>query len=507
MTREIRHASNEQAEVTGARVLERFAPVFQALAENKKSSMTIDPLNIPASIPFKEIVLGERGRSEHRNIEELAQSIHDKGLIQPIVISIDGTLLAGGRRYTALALLGTETLYHARTGVPGEPGFIVSDKSARLDRLIIELGENLDRDDMPWQDEMKMLVEAYMLAKRDANMRGEDVLMRDFGAMLGCGYQDLRAAVTIYDDYCANPDRYLGCPNVRRAVAILMDHNAKAIGAELASRSGAKPSNEDSTPLVKVQAEPKQQNEKPVVEICLRERFALTNGIELLESMSPDQLDHIICDPDYAIDVERLESNSQSAGTGVVQKSVTESLNDLRRIIASAAFVLPPTGVLVMWCDPERWDWLKMQAQSGGFRVQRWPIIWHKVGFCSNAAPNKNFPKDYEFAIVCYKPQATLAEVQTTSIIQCPVGDVVKKFGHPFAKPLAVWKRLFAAFCHPGQRVFDPCVGSGSSAVAGLQFGLDMMGAEITADHYSSLIVNLQTHYKSANPNADVRFI
>lgn len=468
--------------------------------------MTIDPLNIPSFIPFKEIIFGERGRTDHRNLEDLAQAIHDKGLIQPIVISIDGTLLAGGRRYCALEMLGTEFLYHACTATPGKPGFIVSDKTARLDRLIIEIGENLDRDDMPWQDEMKMLVEAYSIAKREANLRGEDVLMRDFGAMLGCGYNDLRAAVAVYDDYRANPDRYIGCPNVRRAVAILLDANAKAVGKELASRSSNAPT-ETKPHSVKVQDESKQENTKPVLEICLKERFVLTNGIELLENSVPGEFDHIICDPDYAIDVNRLESNSQSAGSGVVQRTVKESLSDLARIIAAAAEILPQTGVLVMWCDPERWDWLKMQAFLMGFRVQRWPIIWHKVGFCSNAAPNKNTPKDYEFAIVCYKHEATLAEVQTSSIIQCPVGDVVKKFGHPFAKPLAVWKRIYAAFCHPGQRVFDPCVGSGSSAVAGLQFGLDMMGAEIVVDHYSSLIVNLQNHYKSANPNADVRFI
>jgi hypothetical protein len=40
----------------------------------------------PETIPFSSIVFGERGRTEYRRIPELAQSILDNGLIQPLVL-------------------------------------------------------------------------------------------------------------------------------------------------------------------------------------------------------------------------------------------------------------------------------------------------------------------------------------------------------------------------------------------------------------------------------------
>ena len=59
-----------------------------------------------ASRRLDAIVVGERYRRDPGNIAALAASIDELGLLHPIVIRPDGTLIAGARRLAAVALLG-----------------------------------------------------------------------------------------------------------------------------------------------------------------------------------------------------------------------------------------------------------------------------------------------------------------------------------------------------------------------------------------------------------------
>lgn len=56
--------------------------------------------------PLASIVIGERHRSDLGDIRGLADSIQANGLLHPIVVTADGTLVAGQRRMEACRLLG-----------------------------------------------------------------------------------------------------------------------------------------------------------------------------------------------------------------------------------------------------------------------------------------------------------------------------------------------------------------------------------------------------------------
>jgi N6-adenosine-specific RNA methylase IME4 len=53
-----------------------------------------------------DIRIGDRHRKELHDIEALAQSIADVGLLHPVVVTPDGTLVAGQRRLAAVMMLG-----------------------------------------------------------------------------------------------------------------------------------------------------------------------------------------------------------------------------------------------------------------------------------------------------------------------------------------------------------------------------------------------------------------
>lgn len=55
---------------------------------------------------------------------------------------------------------------------------------------------------------------------------------------------------------------------------------------------------------------------------------------------------------------------------------------------------------------------------------------------------------------------------------------------HPTEKPVALYKKIIELSTQPGDMIFDPYVGSGSSAQAALETGRYFIGCEIDKDYY-----------------------
>ncbi len=58
------------------------------------------------TLPVERIIVGDRHRKDMGDIEGLARSINELGLLHPIVVRPDGTLIAGERRLRAVQMLG-----------------------------------------------------------------------------------------------------------------------------------------------------------------------------------------------------------------------------------------------------------------------------------------------------------------------------------------------------------------------------------------------------------------
>ncbi len=85
--------------------------------------------------PVNKVKVGKRHRKEMGNIDALAASIKDQGLIMPIAIWPDGTLAAGQRRLLAAKKLEWETI----------PVHVLQDADDLLRRLKVERDENTHR--------------------------------------------------------------------------------------------------------------------------------------------------------------------------------------------------------------------------------------------------------------------------------------------------------------------------------------------------------------------------
>jgi DNA modification methylase len=484
-------------------------------------------MQTPDTIHITQIDEGERIRKTYNKIEELADSIEGDGLIQPLVLvplywdSLDDGsgaqdskqmfgLDAGGRRTRALKLLHSEDrwdgiLHHATTSEPGRPGFVLKgeDQRSPLKRLMTEIAENLNREDPDWRDQIHGIVRAWKLAKADADSKSERLLMADFGAMLGVGYSNLQAAVYIYDDVIANPERYKDVNYLREGYRVLLRENTKEVVKLQAIKSMQKPPVQvpaaskpqiDSGPLMGPSVEDEPRPDIPTIN--LSSSFHNIDSFQFMRQLPPESFDHIYTDPDYAVDVDRLSANSNSMASGVSQDDVNSSLLDLYNLIDIAAVLIKPQGFFVFWYDLDHHEKLQRYAIEAGFAVQRWPLTWVKSDYRSNASPQCNFTKNQEWAMVCRKHNACLTGTQSSSVWTGPSANVQKLFHHPFAKPLELHHWILSAIAIKGQSVYDPFMGSASILVAAARFGLRPVGTEINVDHYSNGIMNLQAEYK-----------
>lgn len=468
-------------------------------------------MTIPQTIPLSSIDLGVRERTDYRGIEDLAESLEHNGLIQPVVLAPfempNGwagplnrfSLIAGGRRLHALRHLGVTELHHGVTSTPGTYGFLLKgEPGTELTNLLTEIAENLDRENLDWRDECRALVRAAKLVRQDAHAKGHMIVLRDLGAVLGCGYHNLKTAEAIHEDLVANPQDYKEVTGLRAAMTVLLKKTTTFLQAEqakrlISNRGQSAPSQEAQ---VKILLQDGTDITPPPALIPLTSNFHHTNGLDWMFS-NPRSVDHIICDPDFAISKERLEAGSPNSAVGVAQATVSQSLCDLENFLHLAYETIADRGFLVFFYDLDHHEKCQTWATAAGFSVQRWPLIWHKTDYRSNASPQCNFTKNIEYAMVCRKGAAVLAQSpQPSSIFSCHADFASRQYGHPFAKPHELWTFIYRACCLQGQRVLDPFVGSGSSVIPALDFGLRPVGCEVQEQHYNSLLLNLQSYYK-----------
>ena len=115
------------------------------------------------------IHVGHRFRSDLGDLDELVASIQLMGLLQPITISPDGTLICGVRRYAAVVELGWKTVsVWVRSGI-----------STDLERLLAEQHENTMRKTLTPTEAARLYAELKKLYQEDAARRQ---LASQFGA-------------------------------------------------------------------------------------------------------------------------------------------------------------------------------------------------------------------------------------------------------------------------------------------------------------------------------------
>lgn len=449
-------------------------------------------------IAITDIKLGDRQRTSVGDISKLSDSIKRYGLLQPLVVDANNTLIAGGRRFTALTALGWKQV----------PVYRLSDLPPHI-RAEMELEENVRREALPWQDHVCAIADIHKLRARDAALSGDDWSMAATGELLDRTAASVSYAVAVAAAIKAKDPDILKCISLRDALSVLAERKRTEAIRELASRVSTSQSSQgpsDKAPAVVVT---QADTQTPKASVNLRQLAVNDDGISFLSSLR-SCIPVIYTDPPYGLDMKLLnQENSAKIDTATVdaEHNVEDNLRLLRHFIPLAWEALTPTGICVLWYDLDHHNMLQDLANKCGFSVQRWPIIWVKDQLCKNEQAACNFTKNYETAMVLRKPKATLNFAQPTSTFICGNDRNAEGVSHPFWKPVALHAWVMAAIAAPGSLILDPFAGHGSIPIAALRNGYQPVAVEINVDHHAHLITNLRKAYIAIYGEDNVTFI
>jgi hypothetical protein len=102
------------ADFLGGKVGKTYQPVWndvRSCAAFRSPSIPMKNFSAqPHIVPIKDIIISKRHRHDLGNIVELGHSINELGLLHPVVIRSDGTLIADARCLAACQHLGWEAV-------------------------------------------------------------------------------------------------------------------------------------------------------------------------------------------------------------------------------------------------------------------------------------------------------------------------------------------------------------------------------------------------------------
>lgn len=126
-------------------------------------------------------------------------------------------------------------------------------------------------------------------------------------------------------------------------------------------------------------------------------------------------------------------------------------------------------------------------------------MVWHKT----NPAPKiykAGFLNSCELIICLWNKGHTwnfLSQKQMHNFIESPIcmgKERLKEPHHPTQKPVKVLEHLVTIASKPGDVIFDPFMGVGSTGVAALKLGRRFVGMEIEEPYFEAAKARLQAH-------------
>lgn len=497
--------------------------------------MKLTELRYPTNsviIKVDQVNEGDRVRKEYGNLDELAESIQQNGIMHPPVVDAEYNLIAGGRRYRAMRdILELEEI----------PVMLLEVLDA-AHLAVLEAEENFRRKEQTWQERALSIAKVHNIYRTQA-LLGTATSYRKWtivetGALLGLHYTNVDVSLRLARAVESGDREIIKCSNANEAVKLIIarkEKEALRLQAAMvtskiettnvtssATLNAIKKATANESIVVPVSAGLSLSHIKgptndldeipgmskgtlPLTQIALSKMVHKGKMEDILPQFEADYFDQVITDIPYGIDMDMLaqQNNGISGIDDVANEHQVEGNKELFAKMFPAVYsVLKPGGFFVFFYDLDHHNLLQELAKKSGFSIQRWPLVWHKTSSCINQAAYKNFTKDYEVAMVCRKGNATMLVPQGSSVFSCPNDqDLKSTLGHPFVKPAKVWQWIYNAIAMKGQKVLDPFAGVGSSTIASIDYGLVPFAVECNDSHFDKLVINVSNKYKTINPN------
>lgn len=413
------------------------------------------------TLPISEItVKKDRFRKDFGDIDALAKSINEYGLLQPIVVTETKELLCGERRLRACIQLGWAEI----------PVMHKSDLSP-LQLKEVELEENLQRKDFTWPEICKAKKDIHLLKQTTAIItapEGEfkEWTLEDTAELIGESVGNLNQDIQLIDAVKDFPELLLE-PNKSKAFKKLKKLQKKQDEEKLASLFA-------------------QRKVIPVKEFFL-------NGDcrTILPTLKDGSVDLIITDPPWGVDIDE----AGNVGENVEYRDDEEYMKHVTQQAYAEMFrVLSDTGHMYVFYGAQFYSWHLINLLAAGFNVDELPGIWNKTTHGGSNSPTKE-SNAYEPYFHCWKGKPrplrnVLPNVHTVNRV------VPSKKIHSAEKPVELLNIFIENSTSPGDLVADFFAGSGATLRAALLAQRRAFGCELEEKVYNLALVELEGVHK-----------
>lgn len=397
--------------------------------------------------PISEVFVREdrqRRNFSEEALAELAESIAQRGLINPIVITRTGELVAGERRWRACTSLGWTT-------IPAQ----FADDLSRTELEIIELEENVKRVDLDWKERALATHRIHTLLSQTS----PGWTLTQTAQHLAISQPSISHYFNIAEEILKGNERVLAAPMMSKARTILKREKDREINSIL--------------------PEPTAPG---------RYHVPLLNFDFLNWSLAPHSTGYnfIHCDFPYGINADKHDQGA-SATHAAYSDTKEDYFTLLTALIERLDNFAGQSCHIMFWYSMEYHD-ETYRMLSERFWIDKKPLVWLKsdnTGMASDALRRPRYI--YETAFYGSRGDRKLAECVANAVAQ-----PTTKLFHMSEKPLPVLAHFFRLFVDKYTTMLDPTAGSGTAVVQARLMGAGAIGLERDA----SIVEQANAHWK-----------
>lgn len=425
-------------------------------------------VNIDAIIVQRE----DRQRKELTNIEELAESIRANGLINPIVVTPDLTLVAGERRLTAHKLLQYDQIAVQYTDQLGE------------DQLqILELEENIRRENLTWQDHVHAVSRYHKLREAES----EDWSVAKTSEELNFSRQKTVDCITLSRALDEEVPEVVKAPKQSVALNFMLRKQERQKAA--AMREFKQEIVDTDLPSAESSAEtPSAKSED------LPARFAdiqQADFIEWADTVQTNPFNLIHCDFPYGTNIGDKSGQSSAKILGQYSDTKDVYFSLLEAFCNKLDNFCAPSAHLVFWFSMDYYQETLDKLRAAGWIITPFPLIWYKndnTGILPD--PNRGPRRIYETAFFGYRGGRPVVHAVANAVSAAAVKGADKI--HTSEKPKPVLDHFFRMLVDDTTRLLDPTCGSGNSVFVAEDRGAEFsLGLDLEKDYVDRARVNL----------------
>jgi DNA modification methylase len=435
---------------------------------------------------ISEIVLNNNRRKvDDGKVKELAESIKQLGLINPITVNSDNVLIAGNHRLEAFKLLGKDEIEVS-----------ILDLNTLLAELA-EIDENLVRNELHWTDADKQMarrkdiyLELYPETKKGAiNQYTKDVLTDNLS------FSKTTANITNQSER-----------NVRRSVKRgeeITEEEAEVLKAIDAPKSAGdvliKQTTETRAKVIdalKVESKPveiiiqeikkeekkanfeqkKAEFEKPIEIINTNQIIIHGDSVQVLPTLEKASFDLLLSDPPYGMDFKSGWSDKEK----IANDKIEDTIQLFENVLKESVPLLKHDAHFYLFGNLDYMPQIKPIIQK--YLNLKNILIWDRkvIGM----GDLKTYGKSFDIVYFGYNNVwKDLNGTRDRDVLQFNRVDPSKNI-HPTEKPLDLLEYLIKKSSNENDKILEPFAGGGSTLLACKNTNRKATGIEIEQNYY-----------------------